>query len=360
MRTTSTVSPLSLEGICKSLGGREIVKDLSFELKPGEVFGFLGPNGAGKTTTIRMIAGLIFPTKGRITIMGHDITRERTQAMRHVGAIVENPELYKFLTGRQNLDQSARLIGGIYDDPAHGRQEQGGGDGKVTTLTSPRRGVSKQRIEQVIDIVGLHDRIKDKVSKYSLGMRQRLGIAQALLNRPSLLILDEPTNGLDPSGIRELRELMRKLAYEEGTAVFVSSHLLSEIEMMCDRVAIIDQGRVVAIENVDSIAEQEIPEVLMTISAGMLEATTETLVGIIEACEGVTAVRLNHDLEGAASLTSNNKTPLWRVTVSTSAENIPALIRHLVTEGIDVHGVQQHKITLEEHFLAVTGGVSVG
>jgi ABC-2 type transport system ATP-binding protein len=206
---------LSAEHLTKTFGKREAVADVSFELYAGEVFGFLGPNGAGKTTTIRMLVGLARPDRGRIRIRGFDLTRDFARAMAHVGSIVESPDLYEYLTGRENLEHFARML-------------QGG---------------AADRIPELARLVMLEERLEDRVATYSLGMRQRLGIAQALLGAPDLLVLDEPANGLDPAGIREIRGLVRQLAAERGIAVFVSSHLLAEVEQMCDRVAIIHRGR---------------------------------------------------------------------------------------------------------------------
>jgi ABC-2 type transport system ATP-binding protein len=209
---------LSAEGLAKKYGDREVVSDATFALHRGEVFGFLGPNGAGKTTTIRMLVGLVRPTRGRVVIDGHDLSREFEAAMRRVGCIVETPDLYRFLTGRENLEHFARMLG----DGAAGR------------------------IAALADLVKMSGRLDDPVRTYSLGMRQRIGIAQALLGDPSVLILDEPTNGLDPAGIREMRELIRRLADERGLAVFVSSHILSEMERLVDRIAIVHRGRTLA------------------------------------------------------------------------------------------------------------------
>src|SRR5690606_36103405 len=181
----------------------------------GEVFGLLGPNGAGKTTSIRMMVGLMKLSEGQIRICGKNVQTHFEEAMLNVGAIVENPEMYKYMSGYDNLIHYARMMSNI----------------------------TKQRINEVIGLVGLEARIHDKVKTYSLGMRQRLGVAQALLHKPKLLILDEPTNGLDPAGIRELRDYLRQLAKDEQIAVIVSSHLLSEMELMCDRVAIIQNGK---------------------------------------------------------------------------------------------------------------------
>lgn len=221
---------LSVQNLSKKIGKREIIKNISFELKAGEVFGFLGPNGAGKTTTIRMIVGLIKPTSGTIHICGYNVKKNFSKAMERLGCIVENPELYPYLTGWENLNFFARMLSDIDDT----------------------------RIQEVVDLVGLKDRIHDKVKTYSLGMRQRLGIGQALLSRPKVLILDEPTNGLDPSGIREMRQFIRFLAKEEGLSVLVSSHLLSEIQLLCDRVSIILHGEIIHTESVQELlAHQE-------------------------------------------------------------------------------------------------------
>lgn len=216
---------LQVENIHKKIGKREIIKDVSFSVKEGEIFGFLGPNGAGKTTTIRMMVGLIAPTKGRIKIMGHDIQKERIKALKNVGCIVENPDMYNDLTGMQNLKYYADLYGDI----------------------------TKERINEVAELVGLKDRINDKVKKYSLGMKQRLGLGQAILSNPKLLILDEPTNGLDPIGMHEFREIVKDIAKKNNSAVFISSHILSEIEQMCDHFAIINKG---SIKTIQAVSEE--------------------------------------------------------------------------------------------------------
>ncbi|MBO9606860.1 MAG: ABC transporter ATP-binding protein [Paenibacillaceae bacterium] len=210
---------VQLIGVSKRVGRKTIVDRLSFDIRPGEVFGFLGPNGAGKTTTIRMMVGLIAMSEGDVRFGGISVKDDFRAAIAQVGAIVENPEMYKALTGYQNLRQYARMAGNV----------------------------TKARIDEVVRQVDLAGRIHDKVRTYSLGMRQRLGLAQALLHKPKALILDEPTNGLDPAGIRDIRLLLRRLAAEDGIAVVVSSHLLAEMELMCDRFAIIQEGRLKAI-----------------------------------------------------------------------------------------------------------------
>lgn len=216
---------IQLNHVSKYFGKRKVVDDLSFTTSTGEVFGFLGPNGAGKTTTIKMLVGLIGIDEGSISVCGHDVTREFEKALANVGGIVENPELYRYMTGYQNLKQYARM----------------------------RKGVTPERIDQVVELVGLSNRIHEKVGKYSLGMRQRLGVAQALLHRPKVLILDEPTNGLDPAGIQQLRDILRNLAHTEDICVLVSSHLMSEMQLMCDRVAILVNGRLLQTSTVEEL-----------------------------------------------------------------------------------------------------------
>lgn len=219
---------IKLNHVSKNFGKRRVVDDLCLETHTGEVFGFLGPNGAGKTTTIKMLVGLIDFDEGEISICGADVRTQFEKAMANVGGIVENPELYRYMTGLQNLRQYARM----------------------------RKGVTEKRIREVVELVGLTNRIHEKVSKYSLGMRQRLGVAQSLLHHPKVLILDEPTNGLDPAGIRELRDILRNLAHRENVCVMVSSHLMSEMQLMCDRVGIIVKGKLLQVTSVEELIHQ--------------------------------------------------------------------------------------------------------
>lgn len=206
---------LQIRNVSKTIQNRKVIDELSLEVFPGEVFGLLGPNGAGKTSAIRLIVGLSTLQQGDIEIHGHSIKTDFIKAISHVGAIIEQPDLYSYLTGYQNLLHFARM----------------------------HNNISRDRIMEIAEIVGLSNRIHDVVNSYSLGMRQRLGMAQALLHSPSLLILDEPTNGLDPAGIRDTRDYIRKLAHEDNTAILISSHLLSEIELLCDRVGIVQNGK---------------------------------------------------------------------------------------------------------------------
>lgn len=222
---------LLLDDVHKTIKKKEIVKGISFSINEGEVLGFLGPNGAGKSTTLRMIVGLSKPTKGRIEICGDSITKNYVNAMSKVGCIIEGPDLYNYMSGNDNLNM----------------------------LSAMNKDVSKTDIKRAVELVGMQNRLNDKVATYSLGMKQRLGLAQALIHHPKLLVLDEPTNGLDPAGINEFRHIIKTLAKEEGIAVLISSHLISEVELMCDKVAIIKDGAVLKYSMVsDLLSTQEI------------------------------------------------------------------------------------------------------
>ena len=205
---------LQTDRLTKRYRGRTVVNGLSLTVERGDVFGFLGQNGAGKSTTIRMVLGLVRPTSGRVQVLGHDMSRRPRAALRRVGAIIETPAFYDNFSGRQNLRMLAAMSGGA---PA-------------------------QRLEEVLELVGLRKRAADPVRVYSHGMRQRLGIAQALLPNPEFIILDEPTDGLDPQGLSEVRNLIARLRDELGLTILLSSHLLHEVEQVCNRVAILEQG----------------------------------------------------------------------------------------------------------------------
>lgn len=220
---------LFLQDVRKTIKKKEIVKGISFSINKGEVLGFLGPNGAGKSTTLRMIVGLSKPTSGGIEICGYSITDNYVQAMSNVGCIIEGPDLYNYMSGIDNLEMLAAMS----------------------------KSVKKADIYDAVELVGLENRIKDKVSTYSLGMKQRLGLAQALLHHPSLLVLDEPTNGLDPAGISEFRNIIRKLAKEKDISVLISSHLISEVELMCDKVTIIKNGTILKNASVDELVNTQ-------------------------------------------------------------------------------------------------------
>jgi ABC-2 type transport system ATP-binding protein len=213
-------------GLSKSYGKRLAVDRLDLQVDRAELFGFLGPNGAGKTTTIRMALGLIAPTGGSVEILGLEVRSHRAQVLPRVGALVESPALYGYLSGRDNLRAIGNLLGGA----------------------------SEKRIDEVLEIVSLKGRDKDRVRTYSMGMKQRLGLAMALLNNPDLLILDEPANGLDPAGIVEMRDLLRELA-AQGKTVFISSHVLSEVQQICTRVAIINHGKLIRVAPVHDLLQ---------------------------------------------------------------------------------------------------------
>lgn len=301
---------MELVNLKKTIRKKEIIKGISFQIHRGEVFGFLGPNGAGKTTTIRMMVGLMGITDGDVLIEGKSIRTEFKQAVRHVGAIVENPEMYPFLSGWKNLQQYARMMDGITED----------------------------RIREVVALVGLEKAIHEKAGRYSLGMRQRLGIAQALLHKPSILILDEPTNGLDPSGIREIRLYLRKLAEEENVAVIVSSHLLSEIELMCDRIGIIKNGKLIAIEQVKKANTED--EALIV----QLEA---------EPVNGALQIVKSHIL-GDVVVDGN------LLTFSTTREALPAIVKALAVKDVAVYGLHHQRATLEDKFFDLIGENVIG
>ncbi len=293
---------MKLENVHKKIGKNEIIRGLSFEVREGEVYGFLGPNGSGKTTTIRMMTGLISMTKGDIAICGHSIRTEREKALEQIGAIVENPELYDYMTGMQNLKHFANMA---------------------------IKPISRERITEIVKLVELEHAIHKKVKTYSLGMKQRLGIAQALLHNPKILILDEPTNGLDPAGIRQIRDYLQRLAKEENIAVIVSSHLLSEIELMCDRVVIIKQGQFVQEYNLHEQAKHD-ETVVVAFEVDQIQKANEIIKG---------------KEQGSVVVTSVEK------------EKIPQIVKQLVHADVLVYGVTVQNKTLEDEFLAITGGV---
>lgn len=296
---------LSVRGLEKQVRGRTLVKDVSFDVYPGQIFGFLGPNGAGKTTTIRMLVGLIRPSRGQVSVNGHDLQKAPSAALRSVGCIVENPDLYPYLSGWENLYQLASMQG--------------------------RDAVA--RIERIADLVHLSDRLHDKVRTYSLGMRQRLGIAQALLGDPKLLILDEPTNGLDPAGIHELRSFLRELA-QDGLSVFISSHLLAEIELLCDSVAIIRDGTVTRTGSVDELLEEASP----------------TVVWRVGPTDAARAVLQRHAADGTVELVDG------RFRAAMTEEAVAAASAELARQGCSLYEVTRRRATLEDVFLQATGG----
>lgn len=297
---------LQINGLTKYFGNKKVVDDLTLELYRGEVFGFLGPNGAGKTTTIKMIMSLLQRDAGEVRINGYRIDRQYEKAMACVGSIIENPETYSYMTGLQNLRQYARM----------------------------RDGVTEERIREVVRIVGLENRINEKVKKYSLGMKQRLGVAQAILHRPDVLILDEPTNGLDPAGIRELRDILKQLAHEENACVMVSSHLLSEMQLMCDRVGILSNGRLIGVRSVHELTNGS-------------ERGYRYRIQVTEHADAAMALIDDHPTERI------DQTAFF-VTLP-SAEKISDITTRLVINQVKLLSVTEAAQNLEEVFMELTG-----
>lgn len=300
---------VQINNVKKTIGKKQIIKGLNLDIYSGEIMGLLGPNGAGKTTTIRMMVGLMSITEGDIKINGVSVASNFELAVSNVGAIVENPEMYKFMTGYQNLEFFAKMY----------------------------RGISKERINEVVKLVGLDHAIHNKVKTYSLGMRQRLGIAQALLHKPRLLILDEPTNGLDPAGIREIRDYLRNLAKKENLAILVSSHLLSEMELMADRIAIIQQGELIDVQRVNEFIDGAENSYLIQAEP------REEAIGLINMYFNDMKTEINDDY----------------ISIQLHKEEIPDLVVYLVNNDIKVFSVIPTTKTLEERFLEVTGGTNI-
>lgn len=297
---------LLLDNVHKSIKNKEIVKGITFSINEGEVLGFLGPNGAGKSTTLRMIVGLSSPTSGKILIDGYSITKDYVKAMSKVGCIIEGPDMYNYLSGLENLKM----------------------------LASMNKNVVNEDITRVIELVGMQNRINEKVSTYSLGMKQRLGLAQALIHKPKLLILDEPTNGLDPSGINEFRHIIKDLAKKENIAVLVSSHLISEVELMCDTVAIIKSGTLLKYASVSElISDKEVSFVLSDNSKG---------------------IKILKDKWNIDSSLINN-TIIAKVDVS----KIEKINSSFIEEGIAIKFVSINQKTLEDLFLSLTESNSI-
>ncbi|WP_141520533.1 ABC transporter ATP-binding protein [Bacillus pseudomycoides] len=297
-------SIVRVEQLTKRIGSKTLVENISFEVKKGEVVGLLGPNGAGKTTLMRMMVGMIRMTEGEVWIDGQSVKQKFESTAAKIGAVIENPEFYPFLSGYENLTYFGRMNGNVTED----------------------------RIDEVVQLLGMGQVIDRKVKAYSLGMRQRLGIAQALIHNPDVLILDEPTNGLDPNGIHEMRMYIKKIAHEQGKAVLVSSHLLSEVELMCDRVIIIQHGKYVATQNIKQAESLEMETIHIRVD------------DVKQAADLLTYDVLIQDNE--LILTLEN-------------EEIPNVIRTLTEKGIRIYRVYEERKTLEEKFLELTGGKDI-
>ena len=293
---------LKCENLCKRFSKKQILKNVSFEINEGDILGFIGPNGAGKTTTIKLMLGLQSITSGKVTINGFDIEKNFTKAIEKVGAIVENPDLYMYLSGYENL----KLIANLY------------------------KGIDENRIQEVVKLVKLENRIKDKVSKYSLGMRQRLGIAQAILHRPNLLILDEPTNGLDPEGMKEMRELLTDLAQKEKMAILISSHNLAELDNLCNKVCIIKNGEIIETSDITEIKK---------------ESNTNFIVFEVEDTKSIKTI-----------IKKSTIIDEKQFKIDTKKEEIPELVEKLVENKIKIYSIKPEEKSLEQAFFERTGG----
>ncbi len=298
---------LRTDGLSKKFGKRWAAKDLNLEVHRGDIFGFLGPNGAGKSTTIRMILTLLTPTAGSIEIFEKDLHRNRSSVLSRVCGIVEKPDFYLYLSAYRNLE----IFG------------------------SMTRAVGRDEIMEALDMVGLKSRAFEKVKTFSHGMKQRLGIAQALLTKPELIILDEPTSGLDPQGMKEVRELIKKLSLENGMTIFLSSHLLSEVELVATRMAVINRGELIVQGSVSELLEREATEYAIQVSP--LDA----------------AIKLIGTLSWAEVLSAENN----RIEVRVGLGHASELNRLLVTSHIEVSSFFPHR-TLEDYFLKITEGTS--
>lgn len=293
---------LECKNLKKKFGKKEIIKGVSFVLEEQDILGFIGPNGAGKTTTIKLILGLQGIDEGTVIINGHDIKKDFVKAIEKVGTIVESPDTYMYLSGKQNLE----LVRKMY------------------------KNISKERVDEVVELVGLSNRINDKVSKYSLGMRQRLGIAQAIIHKPNLLILDEPTNGLDPEGIIELRNLLKKLAKEEKMAILISSHNLLELESFCNKVCIIQNGEIIEESNIKELKKK------MSNSTYRFEV---------------------NDTKEISKLFKESKIIDDKsFELQLNKEDINKTLSKLIDNDIDIYQVYLKNISLEEVFIEKTGG----
>lgn len=299
---TNTV--LKIKNVSKYFGKRKVIDNLNFEVKQGEIFGFLGPNGAGKTTTIRMILGLMKFDSGEIEINGYDTRKEFEKAMECIGAIVENPDLYKYMSGLENLKLHARI-----------------------------RNISIQRVKEVLELVELKDRANDMVGKYSLGMKQRLGLALILLHKPKVLILDEPTNGLDPAGIKLLRDILKEIAHKEGVAVFISSHILAEMQQMCDKIAVINNGKIVRIKDMSNIENSS-------------RETVEIKVKNME--KAVDILQEKFQIESSLEKES--------IFITVSADKISNIIKELANADVEIKSVIPKENSIEEIFFDATEG----
>lgn len=295
-----------LKALSKQLGERKILKDVSFTVEQGDIFGYLGPNGAGKTTTIRILLGLLKPTSGSANILGKDVSRD--EARKKVGFVLESDGLYENKSARENLEYYARLYG--LSDPG-------------------------PKIDSVLDLVGLHDRARDQVGQYSRGMRQRLALARAMVHDPALLILDEPTAGVDPSGQIEVREVILNMAHKQGKTIFLSSHNLDEVQRICNRIALISRGEIKLYGELEELRrERSINEVEVK--------TTEAITDL-----------LFDELKSLSHLGLRERRDRSLTFAPGEGVRVPDVIRLLVNRGVDIEGVNRKEVSLEEIYAAM-------
>lgn len=290
---------LNVKSLTKTYGYKTVVNNVSFSVYAGQIFGFVGPNGAGKSTTIRMITGLTPITAGSVYISGYNINHNFKQAIGKIGAVVEMPQLYPYLSGLKNL----KLFAGFYGKEA------------------------EKRIPEIVKLVGMENRIKDKVGTYSLGMKQRLGIAQALLNKPKLLILDEPTNGLDPNGIVEIRNILKVLAKKENMAIIISSHNLAELEQMCDVIGMINNGRLIELKTMEEIEK-------------IVEAKQR--IQLLCNYPNYTAMLLKEKYKLNSKIVGNS------VILPLKEKNLATVISYLAHNRVKIYGIKKIHKSLEE------------
>ncbi len=317
IKTLDDLSPaVETTGLTKRFGSRVAIDSVDLRVPRGSAFGFLGPNGAGKTTMIRMLLGLTHASAGTMSVLGHPVPGERSKALARVGAIVEEPRFHPQLTGRENL----RIVAAVRGPETH------------------------ERIVPALRRVGLSERADEKVKKYSLGMRQRLGVARCLLADPLVLILDEPTNGLDPGGIQEFREMIRSMVEQEGRTVFISSHLLDEVEKICDHAAIVDHGKILMQGAIADLAEGG--------------ARNELIVGVddpvraLEVLDGSSLVRQAQRSDEGLRVT------LGEVADTSSTQSAARVNAALVGAGLAVSRLEPVRQSLEKRFLEVTSRLS--
>ena len=296
---------LEVLGLKKRIGLKTIVEDISFDMHEGEIIGLLGPNGSGKTTIMRMLVGLTKTTKGEVYCFEKPLGLGKVKMLKEVGAMIETPEFYNYMSGWSNLKQMARVCG---------------------------KKVSRARMKELVEFVGLSKVIRKKVKTYSLGMRQRLGLAQALLNDPKILILDEPVNGLDPQGVQDFRNKLKEIA-ATGVSILISSHLLDEIEKVSDRVIVIEKGRIIADDKLDRlVADETIKTIISTYDVEKAEALIREL-------------GIHYELTKEGFIFEN-----------ISREDKARVITYLVTNNVELDSVRELTTSLEDRFLQITGG----